>query len=75
MKILPAGKLQDLQAISRFEREMRAVGKLKHPNIVAAHDAGQVDRAHYLVMELVDGIELERWSNSSVRLPSRTPAN
>ena len=58
LKVLPAGRLSDQQAVSRFEREMRAVGKLQHPHIVAAHDAGEVDGTHYLVMELVEGIDL-----------------
>jgi serine/threonine protein kinase len=58
LKVLPANRLQNPNAISRFEREMRAVGKLNHVNIVAAHDAGEIDDKHYLVMELVDGIDL-----------------
>ena len=55
LKVLPADRLRDPQAVWRFEREMRAVGKLQHPNIVAAHDAGEIDGTHFLVMELVDG--------------------
>jgi len=58
LKILPADRLQNESAVSRFEREMRAVGKLEHPNIVCATDAGEVDGKHYLVMELVNGIDL-----------------
>jgi serine/threonine protein kinase/Leucine-rich repeat (LRR) protein len=58
LKVLPGGKLQDPHTIARFEREMRAVGKLQHQHIVAAHDAGEIDGTHYLVMELVDGVDL-----------------
>lgn len=58
LKVLPADRLKDTGAIARFEREMRAVGKLHHPNIVAAHDAGEIGGTHYLVMELVEGIDL-----------------
>jgi serine/threonine protein kinase len=58
LKVLPAGRLKNEQAVARFEREMRAVGRLNHPNIVAAHDAGEIDGHHYLVMELVDGVDL-----------------
>src|SRR5262249_47885367 len=54
VKVLPTNRLQDPQAVGRFQREMRAVGKLQHPNIVAAHDAGEIDGTHYLVMELVE---------------------
>ncbi|SFH57344.1 serine/threonine-protein kinase [Planctomicrobium piriforme] len=69
LKVLPAGKLADQQAVIRFEREMRAVGKLQHPNIVAAHDAGEIDGTHYLVMELVDGIDLGALSRTCGLLP------
>jgi len=58
LKVLPAERMKDEQAVTRFRREMEAVGKLNHPNIAAAHDAGEIDGRHYLVMELVDGIDL-----------------
>jgi serine/threonine protein kinase len=57
LKVLPAELMSEL-TIARFKNEMRAVGKLAHPNIVGAHDAGQIDVTHFLVMELVDGIDL-----------------
>jgi serine/threonine protein kinase len=57
VKVLPADKLQDERAVSRFEREMKAVGKLQHPNIVQALDAREVDGKHLLVMEYVDESE------------------
>jgi len=58
IKVLPADRLQNAAAVSHFRREMMAVGKLNHPNIVVAHDAGEVDGKHYLVMELVNCIDL-----------------
>ncbi|MCA9176732.1 MAG: serine/threonine protein kinase, partial [Planctomycetales bacterium] len=42
----------------RFAREMRAVGALDHPAIVRATDAGECRDTLYLVMELVDGVDL-----------------
>ena len=35
----------------RFDREVRAIATLNHPNICTIHDLG----ANYLVTELVDG--------------------
>ncbi len=58
LKLLPAERLQSPEAVRRFEREMRAIGRLHHPNIVQAHDAGETDGQHYLVMELVEGMDL-----------------
>ena len=39
-------------------RQVRAAAKLKHPNIVAAHDADQAGGLHFLVMEYIDGATL-----------------
>jgi serine/threonine protein kinase len=58
VKVLPRGQVGDQKAISRFEREMRAVGRLDHPNIVQAYDAREVDGVPVLIMEYVDGLNL-----------------
>jgi serine/threonine protein kinase len=60
LKLLPVDALESSKAVTRFLREMRAVGGLKHPNIVEAHDAGERDGIVYLVMELLDGEDLEQ---------------
>ncbi|HZZ81582.1 MAG TPA: protein kinase [Gemmataceae bacterium] len=48
------------RVVQRFRQEVRAAGKLSHPNIVAAYDAEQAGDAHFLVMEFVDGMSLDR---------------
>ncbi|HQU41564.1 MAG: hypothetical protein B7Z73_07375 [Planctomycetia bacterium 21-64-5] len=58
LKLLPQDRTRDKRAVARFEREMEAVGKLEHANIVRALDAGEHDGTHYLVMEYVDGLDL-----------------
>ncbi|HVX09975.1 MAG TPA: bifunctional serine/threonine-protein kinase/formylglycine-generating enzyme family protein [Pirellulales bacterium] len=60
LKALSPHRVGDASAVARFEREMRAVGKLSHPNIVAATDAGEIAGAPFLVMEFVDGIDVAR---------------
>jgi serine/threonine protein kinase/CHAT domain-containing protein/Tfp pilus assembly protein PilF len=59
LKVLPAG-FTDEVSIARFKNEARAAGRLDHPNIVGAHDAGQLDGVHFLVMTFVDGVDLGR---------------
>ena len=59
LKVLRPSDRDDDQAIRRFEREMEAVAKLSHPNIVVAHDAGWQQGVHYLVMEFVAGQDLK----------------
>jgi len=58
VKLLPAAMTKDTAAIARFEREVQAAAKLRHPNIIAADDADQANGVHFLVMELVDGSDL-----------------
>ncbi|MFV1873526.1 MAG: serine/threonine protein kinase [Oleiphilus sp.] len=50
----------------RFRNEMRAVGKLTHPNIVSVFDAGEKDGCPYFVMEYVDGEELKHLLDEKV---------
>jgi serine/threonine protein kinase len=45
-------------AVARFQREVRAVSQLDHPNIVAAYDADEIDGRWFLVMKYVDGTDL-----------------
>ena len=45
--------------IERFRREMVSIGKLDHPNVVRASDAGEFNGQHYLVMEYVEGEDLD----------------
>ena len=60
VKLLSKDRLCDSQAVARFMREMEAVGRLDHPNLVRAHDAGEADGQHYLAMEYLDGTNLSR---------------
>jgi len=46
------------ETIARFRREALTVGQLKHPNIVAAYEAGRVGNELFLVMELAEGRSL-----------------
>lgn len=58
VKVLPRERTLDPQAVTRFKREMKAVGRLDHPQIVRALDAGLDGETHFLVMEFVDGFDL-----------------
>lgn len=47
--------------LSRFEQEAKTIARLRHPNIVAAHDLHQRAGRMYLVMELLEGQPLDEW--------------
>lgn len=42
-------------ATARFLREARVLARLKHPSILAVHDAGETEGLSYYVMDLMDG--------------------
>jgi hypothetical protein len=60
IKILPPDRRDDGQALARFQREMEAVGKLDHPNIIRATDASEKDGIPFLVMEFAEGLDLHK---------------
>ena len=60
LKILAKTREDDADAVARFEREMQASGALEHPNIVVTHDAREIDGRRFLVMELLEGLDLEQ---------------
>jgi eukaryotic-like serine/threonine-protein kinase len=59
LKVLAASLTRTERARQLFQREVRAAAKLVHPNIVTAFDANQVGDRLYLVMEFVDGPNLQ----------------
>jgi Serine/threonine protein kinase len=60
VKVLPHLDLADESAVIRIHRESAAAGRVRHPNIVYATDAGECEGIEYLVMELVDGSDLNK---------------
>ncbi len=58
IKVLLERRTSDPNAIARFQREMEAVGQLRHPHVVEAYDAGDAEGTHYLVIEYVAGMDV-----------------
>jgi eukaryotic-like serine/threonine-protein kinase len=59
IKVLPQSKVKDTSYLARFYREARAAAALDDPNIVRAYDVANDGDVHYLVMEYVDGRDLQ----------------
>jgi Tol biopolymer transport system component len=55
LKVLPERFADSPDALSRFEREARAVAALSHPNILSLFDFGQADGVVYAAAELLKG--------------------
>jgi serine/threonine-protein kinase len=69
LKVIRRAQLADGNTVERFRREAQAVAQLSHPNIVSVYDAGEEADAHYLAMELIDGIDLGKLIHSCGQLP------
>src|SRR5690349_11940264 len=54
--------LSDADNLARFRREAAAAGNLHHPNIVTIYDSGENEGVPFIVMELVDGLDLQKVS-------------
>jgi serine/threonine protein kinase len=65
VKVVRPKLVSAAEAHRRFDREIRILGGLNHPGIVMATDAGRVGSAAYLVMELIDGVDLARLVRSA----------
>jgi serine/threonine protein kinase len=44
---------------ARFQQEIKAAGRLNHPNIVTIYDVGRTEHMAYMAMEFLDGKELK----------------
>lgn len=55
MKVVLGGKDTDPRYLKRFEREIDALIRLEHPNIVRIYDKGSSDGSPFFTMELVAG--------------------
>src|SRR5262245_9905871 len=60
IKVLPRDLAGNHGALTRFEREARAVAALSHPNILSIYDFGASDGVTYAATELLTGETLRQ---------------
>src|SRR5205823_2050212 len=63
------GGLPADSVLGRVRREIRAVAKLRHPNIVAAYSAARLGEGIIFAMEYVDGLDLSKLVKAKGPLP------
>lgn len=71
VKVLRQQFVHDEEFIQRFRREAQSAASLSHPNVVSIYDVGQEDDSHYIVMEYVEGHNLNEIIQQRARCRSR----
>src|ERR1700709_1865580 len=64
VKLIQAGKSEDLEFLDRFRRESRLAASIDHPNVVPVFGAGEADGVWYIAMRYVDGTDLGEYLRS-----------
>jgi tetratricopeptide (TPR) repeat protein len=75
IKILVPDILGTGDRADRFLREVRAAARLRHPNIVTVHSAGEQDGLRYMVMEYIPGSSLHEVISEAAARGARPPAD
>jgi WD40 repeat protein/serine/threonine protein kinase len=64
LKLLPRELAADPTSVARFKREIAALGKCDHPNVVKVFASGQAHGTLWYAMELIDGADLSEIARS-----------
>lgn len=82
IKVLPSQRVEDSSYLERFYREAFALTQLDHPNIVRVYDIGSdsstgsgAREVHFIVMEYIEGQDLQRLVDATGVMPYATAAN
>jgi predicted Ser/Thr protein kinase len=59
IKVIGFDYQHDAAHVTRFEREAQVIAQLNHPNVVPLYRYGEVDGFLYMVMQYVDGSDLQ----------------
>ncbi|MEQ1904266.1 MAG: serine/threonine-protein kinase [Pirellulaceae bacterium] len=69
LKLIRVPRRHMAESLNRIEREIRAVGRLRHPAIVNAVDAGEHEGVQFLVTEFIDGIDVGKMVRALGTIP------
>ncbi|MFO0821776.1 MAG: response regulator [Gemmataceae bacterium] len=75
VKVLSAEFCKDTAFVQRFQREVEVIARLGHPNVVMAYDADEAEIGHFLVMEFVNGRDLNSFVNKNHPLAPAVAVN
>lgn len=68
IKVMPSDLTNEATYRARFEREAQTIAALHHPNIVSLFDYGNENNIYFMVMEFIEGQDLNTYLNRMGRL-------
>ncbi len=69
LKMLSKSSIEKKSTVERFKNEVEIMSKIKHPKIVEFIASGCYNNCPYLVMEYVDGVDLEEYLVTTGKIP------
>ena len=75
IKVLPGNRVNDTSYLARFHLEAQATAQLDHPNIVRCFDVDNDENRHYIVMEYIEGTDLNTVVKQEGPLPLELACN
>ena len=74
IKMLNPQLLNDSASFQRFQNEAKLSGRITHPNVAALYDFQTEGDHHFIVMEYVNGMPLDKLLSLRGKLPAQTTA-
>jgi len=75
LKVLSKEYSSDKDIINQFRKEVQLSGRLNHPYIVRAIDAGEEDNYYYMAITYIDGEDYEKILNREKKIPEKEALN
>jgi len=75
LKLMHQHLARNQRAVDHFLDEARLAARVSHPNVVAIQDLGKIGHDYCIVMEYVEGVDLERLLMSSRDAGRQVPVN
>ena len=75
LKVMHSHLARNARAVEHFLDEARLAARVVHPNVVQIQDLGKIGNDYAIVMEFVDGVDLERLLASARLAQRQVPIN